>query len=300
MNAQMKIDERRRRGLGTSAATAWLLGALVIGHWTFLAPGARAFPPTPHHLIFGLVRGELGDPISVTNAQVILTTSAGVQVKTALIPDLAPGLNYRLTVPLDSGLTADPYKPTALQPTVPFRLSVKIGTTTYLPIEMAGDYRNLGLPAKETHLNLTLGEDSDGDGLPDAWERAIIAALGGNLTLADIGPEFDSDGDGMSNVDEYLAGTYAFDNQDGFSLKIKGSNGAAALLEFMAIGGRTYSIHASPDLLQWTPVPFRMAGDGPTAPSVSDYRATDVRVMEVEVAPAVGTEPAHFYKLMIE
>ena len=30
----------------------------------------------------------------------------------------------------------------------------------------------LGKPSETTRLDLTLGEDSDGDGLPDAWERA--------------------------------------------------------------------------------------------------------------------------------
>jgi hypothetical protein len=48
---------------------------------------------------------------------------------------------------------------------------------------MKGDLSKLGEPGKRTHLDLTLGEDLDGDGIPDAWERALLAALGGNRTL---------------------------------------------------------------------------------------------------------------------
>ena len=259
-----------------------------------------AFPPAPHHLIYGMVRGEMGDPLTVTNAEVILVTSAGVQIKTTIIPNLAPGVNYRLTVPLDSGLTADPYKPTALRPTVPFRLSVKIGTTTYLPIEMAGNYKNLGQPAKETRLDLTLGEDSDGDGLPDAWERAIIAILGGNLTLADIGPGDDSDHDGMSNLNEYLAGTYAFDPADGYKLAIIGVSSGRPILEFTAIRGRTYSVQGSTDLQNWAPVPFRVPAEGPEASSRQAYQATDVRVLRIEAEPGANGQAASFFKLIVE
>ena len=275
---------------------AWAV-VILLG---FGAPVAQAFPPAPHHLIYGMVRGELGDPINVNNAEVILTTSAGVVITTTLIPDLAPGVNYRLSVPMDSGLTSDPYKPTALQPTVPFRLSVKIGTTTYLPIEMIGDFKNLGQPAGETRLDLTLGEDSDGDGLPDAWERAIIAMLGGGLTLADIGPGDDSDHDGMSNLDEYLAGTYAFDPADGYKLNIVGVNGGRPVLEFTAIRGRTYAVLASTDLQNWAPVAFKIPAEGANAPVRQSYQATDVRVLRVEAEPGAGGQATGFFKLILQ
>jgi len=42
--------------------------------------------------------------------------------------------------------------------------------------------------------------DSDGDGLPDDWERSYF----GDLTH---GPGEDADGDGATNLDELLAGT---------------------------------------------------------------------------------------------
>lgn len=272
--------------VGTAALT--LLGA------------ARAFPPAPHHLIYGMVRGEMGDPLTMTNAQVILTTAAGLPMQTTLIPGLAPGENYHLVVPMDSGLTGDPYQPTALRPTVPFRMSVKLGTTTYLPIGMTASFAHLGEPAQSTRLDLTLGEDLDGDGLPDAWERAVMAAAGLNLGMRELHPGDDLDGDGLSNLDEYLAGTYAFDNQDAIKLAIVRPDGAAPYLEFLGIRGRTYLIQGSSDLHHWTTVGFRNRADGPEGTVRFYHYTTDVRVLQVEAVVPPGQPSMSFFKLFAQ
>jgi len=259
-----------------------------------------AFPPAPHHLIYGLVRDEFGNPISSPTAQVILETATGVQIISKVVPDLEPGVNYKLTVPIDGGLTADAYKPTALKPLVSFRIKVKIDETTYLPIEMVADFSKLGKPAQKTRLNLTLGEDSDGDGLPDAWERLLIAASGQNLTLQDIRPGDDFDGDGISNLNEYLAGTYAFDPQDGFRLDIIGVQEGKPQLEFIVIQGRTYTLLASADLKTWTPIEFRIPADGPAAASQASYRATDVHVLRVEPVLGGAQPAANYFKIQAQ
>ena len=212
----------------------------------------RAFPPAPDHVFYGMVRDEYGNPLALPEASLVLESAAGVKVVTSISNGLEPGVNYTLKVPMDAGITADPYKPTALRPTVPFKVQVKIRSTLYLPIEMKGDFSRLGRPGDKTRLDLTLGEDQDGDGLPDAWERVLLASRGGG-TLQDINPKEDSDGDNLSNLDEYLAGTYAFDDQNGFSLKIIRTNNGNPVLGFMAIRGRTYTVLGSPDLNSWAP-----------------------------------------------
>lgn len=261
---------------------------------------AIAFPPAPNHTFYGVVRDEMGDPIVVTNAVVTLETITGVQVKTTVTPNLAPGMNYRLSVPMDSGLTSDNYKPTALRPTVSFTIKVKIGTVTYLPLELHGSYANLGKPAQRTHLDLTLGEDSDGDGLPDAWERALIDMLGGGLTLADIRPGDDSDHDGMTNLQEYLAGTYAFDPEDGFRLAVAGQQNGHPLLEFLAIRGRTYTLLASSNLTAWAAVPFRVEADGTNAPLRESYAATDVSLLRVEAVVPQEKSSVMVFKAQVQ
>lgn len=293
-----RLDRPRVRQLPLSIGSfpGWVM---VLG--TLLSsPVLWAFPPALHHTFYGIVRDEYGRPLDVKGAEIILETSAGSRLKTRIITNLEPGVNYRLNVPMDAGLTDDSYKPTALKPAAPFRIQVKIGSTVFLPIEMKGDLNRIGQPGKSTRLNLTLGEDSDGDGLPDAWERAIIALTGSKKTIAEIKGGGDEDRDGLTNLQEYIAGTYAFDPKDGFALKIVGSHGSSAVLQFTAIKGRTYRVLSSSDLTQWMPVAFRIRVPSGTTAEVSSYSATDITPLEVEVASESTSSPLVVFKLLVE
>ena len=270
------------------------IGSLAIGHWSLVS----AFPPAPHHTLYGLVRNQFGDPINIFPSDVYLETPSGAQLYTSLINGLEPGVNYRLEVPMDSGTAADLYTPTALRPFFQFKLKVLIGQTTYLPIEMVGNFSQIGRPSEKTRLDLTLGVDSDGDGLPDAWEQSLIAIYGG--TLASIRPQDDTDGDGISNLDEYLAGTYAFDPTDGFRLVLTTLNAGASTMEFLAIRGRTYTIQESPTMQQWTTVNFRFATGGTPGTLQNNYLATDVRLLRVEVPFSAGAGTNRFFRAIVQ
>ncbi len=258
---------------------------------------ASAFPPAPHHTLYGQVRNQWGDPISTFPGDVYLETPSGTQLRTGVVNGLAPGVNYELDVPMDSGTAPDLYQPTALRPFFQYRLKVVIGQTIYLPIEMAGSFAQIGQPSQKSRIDLTLGVDSDGDGLPDAWEQSLIAAFGG--TLASIRPNDDTDGDGPTNLQEYLAGTYAFDPEDGFQLSIAEVRPDASTLEFTAIRGRNYSLQASPDLRTWAPVTFRVVGPGASATMLQDYQATDVRTLRVEV-PVQGATTNRYFRALVQ
>jgi hypothetical protein len=269
-----------------------VLGALMLG--LGLGPVRTvAFPPALPHQIYGMIRDELGNPLTA-GASIILESTSGVKVFGVVSGLLEPGVNYRLSVPLDAGLNGDAYRPTALNPRAPFKIRVKIGSRTYLPIEMSRDFAALGEPGKRTLLNLTLGEDSNGDGLPDAWQRRINADLG------KVAPEGDADRDGMSNLDEYLAGTYAHDPESGFVLEIVRSEGDAPVLEFTAIQGRTYSLQVSADLGQWSPAQFRLVDAGGETQPLNSYAAADIRRVQVRVATPAGQPIPRFFKLMLE
>jgi hypothetical protein len=254
-----------------------------------------AFPPAPPHEIYGMVRGEDGEPMSQSSVSIVLETDGNIQVSGNVVPNLEPGINYRLVVPMDSGVTADPYLDNALKSNVPFLISVVIGPTTYLPLEMTGDFSHLGEPGKSTRIDLTLGVDSDGDGLPDAWENILIELLGGGLTLADITPGGDSDHDGMSNYSEYIAGTYAFDSQDVFKLDLQDSPPETMVFNFLAIKGRTYEIQGSSNLTDWVSVPFVVPLAGTN--TIGSYSASDVRVLEVEVP---STNSTTYYRGIVQ
>jgi hypothetical protein len=259
-----------------------------------MALGLQAFPPAPHHLLYGSVRDEMGEPLVNEGSEIFLETATGIVLPGVIAPGTEPGVNYEIRVPMDSGVTADAYKPTALSPTVPFRIKVKIGSTVYLPLQMRANYANLGKPALSTRLDLTLGEDLDGDGLPDAWERALLALSGAGGTIESLKPGDDFDGDGLSNLQEYIAGTYAFDPQDGFRLQIISGTNAVPRLKFLAITSRSYSLLASTNLQTWTPMTFKLSGSAGSAP-VQSYSAQDVRPVEIEPQLPAGIPASKFF-----
>ena len=256
--------------------------------------GVTAFPPAPHHTFFGMVRDELGRPLEGEKVEVLFETSSGRLVRVGVGASTVPGVNYSLQVPMDAGSTADLYNPVAMRHAMPYRIRVKVGEQVYLPIEMIGDLGRMGQPGQKTLLNLTLGEDSDGDGLPDAWERALLAQGQG---LGDINPNDDTDGDGMSNLNEYISGNYAFDKDDGLRLDIVQKGEAGVVLEFMAIRGRTYTVQGSPDLTEWSDVSFALEGE---EGEFGNIRADKVQQMRITVPQVESGTPVKFYKLMVQ
>ena len=270
--------------------------AAVLG---VLVPQALAFPPLPHHTVYGLVRDEFGNPLISPGTELTLETLAGAVITTTVVPGLEAGVNYRIEVPVDAGLTSDLYRPTAMRPTAPFRIRVKIAGRTYVPLEMKANMALLGQPAQSSRVDLTLGEDTDGDGLPDGWERSVIAAGNLGLTLEGLKPGDRLNGNSLSVLEAYLAGTYAWDPKDGFRLDIVEFSAADPVLEFVALRGRSYTISASNDLLTWKPMKFRVQGGASDAP-VSFHQTTQLQRVRV-VASGEASDPApKFYKLQVK
>ncbi len=261
---------------------------------------AFAFPPAPHHEIYGIVRDQWGNPFAGGDVTITLVTDNGIRVTSTIVPGLEPGVNYRLRVPMDAAITPDLYRPNALMPLVPFRIQVRAGGATYLPIQMQGDYALLGQPAERTRIDLTIGTDSDGDGLPDAWKDMVIAMLGGGLTRADIRPHDDLDGDGMTNLQEYIAGTYPWDPNDNLWLDIIEVREEEIVLEFFAIDGRSYRIWGSTDLREWSPVQFHLPQIDEEGTIRASYFAPDARRLSVDVAKEELPGPAGYFRLQVQ
>lgn len=252
-----------------------------------------AYPPAPFHLFYGMVRDEYGTPLNTSGAEVILETASGVQVRTTINPGIETAANYRLEVPMDAGLLAAPYQPTALRPFAPFRIKVRIAGVVYLPIEMVGDYSQLGQPGHRTRVNLTLGEDLNGDGLPDAWQRLI------NADLSKVKPG-DSAGNGLTYLQQYYAGTYAIDPTNGFAVNILGFTNGAPLLEFLAVTGRTYTLLGSSDLKTWTTLTFKIPTEGSNAAARPSYYADTIKKLQVQVNNQGADVPATYFRLMLQ
>ena len=75
--------------------------------------------------------------------------------------------------------------------------------------------------------------DSNGNGIADAWEYHYF----GGLNVLNGGPNDDFDGDGLSNLYEYVTGTDPTDPSSGFRLNIGKANGQIAVSFHAAAAG---------------------------------------------------------------
>jgi hypothetical protein len=89
-----------------------------------LVPAGLAYPPAPDHTFYGTVRNEWGDPINVSGARVFTLSTNGAGAAAPVAATTQPGINYRLTVPMDSArsLKADLTSGGSLRQNQPFQL----------------------------------------------------------------------------------------------------------------------------------------------------------------------------------
>lgn len=261
---------------------------------------ALAYPPAPFHVIYGTARDQYGTPFTSGTTKILLQTPTGVRLTTSVSPGLAAGVNYQLEVPMDAGLTPDLYQSSALVAAAPFKLYVVTGGTTNVPIQMTGSFSLLGKPGQRTRLDLTLGVDANGDGIPDAWEYAFLAAIGSNLSLSDLNPKLVLAGDGLTLWQEFLAGTYPFDPAEPFLVKIVSVTAGAPLLEFTTMTGRSYTVLGSFDLKTWTPLSFQVPAEGAAGVIHEFYYAPNINTVQVQVLPDSAHRPMRCFRIMLQ
>lgn len=84
--------------------------------------------------------------------------------------------------------------------------------------------------------------DSDGNGLPDVWERAYFNRIG-------IDPRGDPDLDGVSTLDEFLAGTNPLLGSSLFRfITTSRLQSGAVVLEWASLPGKSYSIDRASEI----------------------------------------------------
>ena len=95
--------------------------------------------------------------------------------------------------------------------------------------------------------------DADANGLPDTWEEQYFSAQA-------VDPQADSDGDGTSNLMEYLAGTNPTDRSSKFQ-PTGALTGLTYNMPIQTVQGRTYKVWVTKDLSSWT-LQQTYSGDG--------------------------------------
>jgi hypothetical protein len=252
---------------------------LIFALLCLMAGGSvQAFPPAPYYTLYGTVRDQVGQTLTVEGAVIVLL-KGGVEVgRTPVNSVLSLDQNYELSVRIDqnrSGTTL--YTTNAVAAQGLFSLVVEMNGSRFYPIEVSGNL-TAGKGGERVRLDLNLGEDLDGDGLPDVWEQWMLYQAGyfpdenGHWPINLLDRNGDFDRDGLSNWDEYVAGTFAGDATKRFELQIKEKAAASVRFEFYAITGKTYTIERSTDVKTWTRVPFAI---GAPAAGAEAYTAAE-------------------------
>ena len=259
-----------------------------------------AFPPAPHYTLYGMVRDQTGQVISSSEASVVLTKGDTEVSRTPITSGLLLDQNYELRARIDQGRTGTTsYSEKAITAQGLFGLEVELNGIRFYPIEVAGDLV-AGQGGERKRLDLNLGEDSDLDGLPDAWEQWQLFQAGyhpddaGIWQIDLIDRDGDFDKDGQSNYFEYLTGTFAGDATETFALDIKEKLEDGVHFEFYAITGKTYTIECSIDAKSWESIAFA-AGD--TQEIALTYQADAVGILPAITLPSENSNA--IYRLTV-
>lgn len=260
-----------------------------------------------------MVRDEYGNALQLDGASVVFSKNGQQVLRVPIQASSLLNQNYQIRLRMDMQRAGTiKYNDLAQNAGEQFTLSIRINDILYQPIEMSTPPA-VGKPGERIRLNLTLGVDSDGDGIPDAWKISQLYAAGimpdENGWRFDLLPRNgDFDGDGISNYLEYIAGTYATDSSDYLSLKLVNKQQSSVRLSFYSIIGKTYSLEASSDLKNWVQVSHYTSnpeptvvpeGDAPAAAPVPQvgYEATDTHA--VEIFSGLRSDTQTFYRLQV-
>ena len=259
-----------------------------------------AFPPAPYYTLYGIVRDQVGQALTAQGAEVVLIKD-GVEIGRTPITATRIDQSYELNVRMDQTRSGTAlYSEKAVSAGGLFSLVVEMNGSTFYPIEVSGTLQ-AGSGGERTRLDLTLGTDSDGDGLPDVWEEwqlyqaGLYPAADGSWDLSQLSASGDFDGDGQSDGFEYIAGTFAGDATEVFGLEIKEKLVSHVRLEFYAITGKTYTIERSTDMLEWQRVNFATES-AQNIPAVG-HVAAGVGQVPVFLTPA--SDAKEFYRLNV-
>ncbi len=118
-------------------------------------------------------------------------------------------------------------------------------------------------------LGRTWGVDAGADGLPDDWQAEH---WGANPAKWPTDVNVDSDGDGATDMQEFLAGTDPMDAASALKTGLQ-MNGAQIRLQWNARPGQSYIIEVSTDLQTWNAVGRQFASDGSASININNFNA---------------------------
>jgi len=223
-----------------------------------LAAAAFAGLPRPMVIYYGQACDRFGQ-VYKDGADVILMLGDVEVGRATVAGSLAPGVNFAVRVPLDGDPDDDGnYVEWAVDEGD--ELDIWVSDSAGLRQVESCVVPPVGEPGSAVALRVMAGEDADGDGMLDDWERA------NGLDPADPSDaDEDLDGDGQSNLSEFLAGTLPWHAGDLFAADSSGVTPARMFrLSFPSVYGKVYSVAAAPLELgedggfAWSKCPFAL------------------------------------------
>jgi len=146
-------------------------------------------------------------------------------------------------------------------------------------IHIDQDVEGLGTLVLDSYA---LSDDSDGDGIPDQVELGWF----GNLTRANA--TSDNDGDGVRDIDEWIAGTNAADPQSATRLVLSIQPNNNRLISWIGQPGRVYDLMWSGDLTTFVPIAEGLTPEVPNSffdNTPADKRFYRLRIHMASVGP---------------
>jgi hypothetical protein len=123
--------------------------------------------------------------------------------------------------------------------------------------------------------------DSNNDGLPDSWQLQYFSSVNDPQAA----PNADPDGDGFTNLQEYVAGTDPTDPASYLKIDSATTAGGIASIHFTAVAGKTYTVLYRTNLLTGT---WLKLADVPAQGSTGPVTVND---------PAFSGSNSRYYRL---
>lgn len=205
-----------------------------------LALPSPALLPEPANIYYGLARDLWGKPLtSADRAVVIVRRNATNEIARTDVFGAGPGQpNFVLRIPLDNGVGA-PYSPAAALAGDAVTLVVLINGVEHPAYSVAPP---IGSRATVRQLDIMANDDLDRDGMSDSWERWYVGS-----TCAQ--PDRDDDGDGQTNLAEFIAGTDPLASDSVTRIEVIPTRPHQAVLNWIHLAD-------TDDVLEWTDSPF--------------------------------------------